>query len=133
MDYEFTGYSENMWNIRWQDGFEKEIEGKGIAEQLHCYGWSKFENLTRIPYTELEAHIRAERLENYVEPFQENRLIMQDGLVVGVLVGYYRVKYILPYMGYVYASSSDNNGAGYKEREWSKYLICLPLSHTLWE
>lgn len=63
---------------------------------------------------------------------EQNRLILKDGLVAGVLVGYYSVEYILPYMGYVYDSTSDNNGAGYKEREWSKYLICLPFSHTLW-
>ncbi|MCD8118687.1 MAG: hypothetical protein LUE29_04270 [Lachnospiraceae bacterium] len=133
MNLEFTEYTENMGTVRWQDGFEKEIEGKAIPEQLHCYGLSKFKGLTNIPYNELESHIKEEHLEDYVEPVEQNRLILMDGLVVGVLVGYYPVEYILPYMGYVYDSSSDNNGAGYKEREWSKYLICLPFSHTLWK
>ncbi len=39
---------------------------------------------------------------------------------------------LLPYQGHVYDSTSDNNGNGYKEREWYKYLVCLPYNHTLW-
>lgn len=134
MDYEFTDYQESMGSILWPEGFAEELAGRTIPEQLHCYGWSKLMSLTEVPYTELEDYINAKRWEySYLEPVKNTCLILRDGLVVGVVVvsGPHR-EYILPYKGYVYASTSDNNGAGYKETEWSKYLVCLPFSHTMW-
>ncbi len=138
MDYELTEYREEMGEIRLQDGFIRELQGKSIPEQLHCYGWSKLKKLTEIPYTELEEYIKADHDEDYVSPLQNDRLIVKDGLVVGVVIGYdvpgfTHAEYILPYGGYIYDSSSDNNGAGYKERDWWKHLVCLPYSHTLWK
>lgn len=71
------------------------------------------------------------------------RLIIRDNMMVGVALSedclyigenieYIRGQYILPYSRYIYYSASDNNGAGYKERNWYRYLVCLPYNHNLW-
>ncbi len=139
--YKQTEYAKEMGTIRWQDSFIDQLRGRTIEEQLHCYGWCKDHPLLNaIPFSEAEAYIRRERLEQDVSPVTNDKLIIKDGLVAGVDLSWSipsicqnHKEYVLPYGSCVYASALDNNGAGYKERKWYKYLICLPFDHTLWD
>ncbi len=132
MDYTLIEYKEEFGEINWQEGFENELKGKTIEEQLHCYGWSDDIRCTE-PYTELEKITNESKYrKGSITPVQEQKLIVKDGLIAGIMLCLGRVdKPIMPYRGYCYDSASDNNGAGYKEREWYKYLICLPFEHKL--
>ena len=146
MAFETVEYTEEMGEVNWQEGFEQELAGKTVEQQAHCYGWSvdflvggSDASYSTIPQLCEETERYREHLEQ-LDP-EYNKLIVKDGLVVGVTAPKYTYdghtwvktdRYLLPYKRYVYDSTSDNNGAGYKERDWYKYLICLPADHKLW-
>lgn len=123
-DLEILEYCEEMGPVLWPAGFERELEGKRIEEQLACYGvldgyrgplsyhLSNWAGLTE------DGQLQA--LEEYCG---WEKLILREGLVVG-FVRYGRT--ILPYQVVAEDSDSDNNGAGYKERTYYFYLVCVP-------
>ncbi len=136
-------YNESFGSVNFQDGFEKELVGKGIDKQIHCFAWTTVYDLCSVPYKELESTIKNnEYYKSNTEPASLHNIINKDGAIVGFVIKNYRFvdghieetenDTILPYQGYCYDVSSDNNGAGYKERKWYKYLICLPCNHQLW-
>ena len=117
-----------------------------INNQMRCFGWSKVKNIPQWDDERYYSETPDNSLIEYIEPLVQDRdhihLIMKDGIIVGVVIEGIRsfgdVKVIdtnsilFPGQGYIYDSSSDNNGAGYKTRKWYKYLVCLPHNHTLW-
>lgn len=142
----FINYNEGglLWNPI------QESHVKSIAQQMRCFGWSEFKRpvewddprlVAEKPDCELQQNIHSIMTDR-----DHMRQIMKKNMMVGVvlegIVGYYNScenhyyfkenDYILPYCGYVYSSTSDNNGAGYKEHDWYKYLVCLPYNHNLW-
>lgn len=139
-------YQESFGKIMWQEGFPKELAGRSLEAQLRCFAFTKHRHLTQIPYRELEKEARKES--GYLEgitPIPERwYLIVKEGIVCGVAYDEYAFdqasgqwktvgcRTILPYEGYKYDSTSDNNGSGYKTRDWYQYLVCLPYDHTLW-
>ena len=139
-------YQDSFGEPRWQEGFIKELTGRPLEEQLRCFAFTKYFSLTETPYQDLEKKIRERSL--YLEgtnPISEHwYVIVKNGMIVGVAHDEYAFdedsmqwivtgqETVLPYQGYVYDTSSDNNGSGYKERDWYKYLVCLPYDHTLW-
>jgi len=134
---EYIEYNEAFGPVKFQEGFEQELKGRSIEEQIHCYGWSVDISNTK-PYQTIEQLCEEDPWwRKHIEPAKRGTPIVRDGLVVGFRVetcfrddGDYF--YILPYEGYRYDCSEDNNGAGYKTRYWYKYLICLPFDHKLW-
>lgn len=138
---EIMQYQDSFGAIRWQEGFEQELAGRSVEEQMRCYALTEHSLLTDVPYSELEEKIREHvyyRIGTHAV-YDSWTAIVKDGLVVGVAYNDYgeygRIigkKPLMPYRGYVYDSTSDNNGSGYKERDWYKYLVCLPYNHTLW-
>lgn len=127
-----------------------EYRVKNIVQQMRCYGWTEYERPVKWDDPRLVAETPDPELQKKIQPLMTNRdsirLIVKENMVVGVTledaVGYshsgddyfYLTKElcILPNCRYVSSSTSDNNGAGYKERDWYKYLICLPYNHNLW-
>ena len=140
---EIFEYNESFGSVNFQDGFEKELIGKNIDRQIRCFAWTTVYDLCSVPYKELESTIKDnEYYKSQTEPASLNNIINKDGIIVGFVIKNYRFidgnreetenEIILPYQRYCYDVSSDNNGAGYKERKWYKYLICLPDEHKLW-
>lgn len=94
-----------------------------IEQQLRCYVWSESSELLDVDCRDIERHCE------------------KDGYVVGVAVDSnyldesgqrcFGSRYIMPYERYCYDTTSDNNGAGYKETDGYRYLICLPADHSL--
>lgn len=136
-------YNESFGSVSFQDGFEKELVGKGIDKQIHCFAWTTIHSLCSVPYKELESIIKEnDYYKSNTEPASFSNIIIKDDIIVGFVIKHYHLnegriegtenETILPYQGYCYDVSSDNNGAGYKERKWYKYLICLPCDHQLW-
>lgn len=143
MDYEVFEYSPSFGEVIWPEGFEEELRGKSIEEQVHCYAWYKHVNFGLCDHKEREQwFIERPWMLSSVEPVKQSRVIVRDGLVVGIVIAWgafdehgnwgTQYEYVLPFKGYCYDSTSDNNGAGYKESDWYKYLFCLPASHTFW-
>lgn len=130
---EIIPYEETFGQVRFQEGYEAMLAGLTIEEQVRCFALTEYEFLTDVPCAELEERIL---LKTY---YQERThsvspqwpVIVRDGIVVGFL---HRSsgRPLLPYQSYIYDYTSDNNGAGYKERYWYKHLICLPCDHKLW-
>ena len=137
---EIMQYEDSFGPVKWQEGFEKELAGRSIEEQLRCFALTEYSWMCDIPYAELEKTIRQREysLGGIHAVYDEWSAVVHNGMVVGV--AYNRWDYgrvigkmpLLPYCGYVYDSSSDNNGSGYKTCDWYKYLVCLPYDHTLW-
>lgn len=138
---EIMEYQETFGKINFQDGFLESLKGKSIAEQIRCYALTEFLFLTTIPYTALEDLIKQQAfyLNQTHAVYSYWKAIVKDDIVVGFAYPEYGeygkiIDYIplLPYRGYVFDTTSDNNGAGYKERDWYEYLICLPENHSFW-
>ena len=128
----------------------QECRVANITRQLRCYGWSEFKRPVEWNDPRLVAEKPDPELQRMIQPIMAKRdnirLIVKENMVVGVAledaIGYLRSDddyfyltedhYLFPYYGFVYSSTSDNNGAGYKERDWHRYLICLPYNHNLW-
>lgn len=118
---EILEYTEDMGTVRWPAGFEQELEGKSIEQQLAHYRvidrW-----LGRLSYYLLNwaSCSGLEPLENYAG---WEKIIVRNGKVVGFVR---RGRTILPYRVVAEDYTSDNNGAGYKERTDYYYLVCVP-------
>lgn len=118
-------YQENFGEIRFPDGFEEELKGKSVEEQVACYA------IAGAKLHEMSYHMADERYFIRYIPIQTDHydVIMKDGLVVGFMSG---SRAILPYQ-YIYSSgyTSDNNGAGYKYSDGTDfYLVCVPSDWT---
>ena len=131
-------YQETFGPVRWQEGFEQELAGRTPEEQRRCYALTERRCLCDVPYRQVEETARREGWK--LEPVSDRwSVIMKEDTVAGFAYSVYRgldrgieKKPLLPYGGYVYDSTSDNNGSGYKTRDWYKYLVCLPCDHGLW-
>jgi len=135
-------YEEKYGAFTLPEGFAAELQGLTISRQARCYAWAE-ESIVglygkTLDFRALAAYC-AEHTDKrkYLEPLRENEtLIVKDGIVVGVSMPSHGScgepdKYF-PGDRYCYDSDSDNNGAGYKERNYYKYLVCLPAEHTFW-
>lgn len=130
--------------------YSKSCRTSILMKQMRCYGWSELKRPVEWNDPRLTSHTPNFKLQEIIHPimmdWEKIRLIVKDDMMVGVMLDdllnchfsdkeasfYYEEHSILPYDGYVYDSTSDNNGAGYKERELNRYLICLPYNHNLW-
>ena len=145
MNYELVEYRKEFGPVLWQDGFEAELAGLCVEDQLKLYAWSKYAGPARdVSYKDVEGKVRSGEYDMAeFEPVQPDKVIVKDGLVVGVMIAKWFFDAqtvtshkedvcVMAYGKYCYDYTCDNNGAGYKERYWYKYLICLPGNHTLW-
>lgn len=134
-------YEESFGPVRFQEGYEAQLAGLSIEEQVRCFALAESGYLTKVPYAELEETVKTiyyySQTTKPVHDFWT--VIVREGIVVGFARSEYAPRSsrivqvpLLPYQGYVYDSTSDNNGAGYKEQDWYKYLVCLPRDHKLW-
>lgn len=123
-DLQRLEYSGEMGKILWPAGFAQELEGKTVEEQLGCYRVLEREqgplSYQLADWTAYERWGRLHTLDSF-EGWE--KLILRDGLIVG-FVRYGRT--ILPYQVAESDYASDNNGAGYKERSFYSYLVCVP-------
>ena len=114
-------YQEYFGKIYFPDGFEEELLGKSIEDQIACYA------IANMKLHEISYHFfNFKMIQNFTPiPIQHYDVIIKDGMVVGFMSGR---RAILPY-NYIYSEgySSDNNGAGYKYGSGTDYyLICIP-------
>ena len=120
-DLEILEYTEDMGKVCWPAGFEQELEGKTLQQQLDCYrviDWG----LRPLSYYLInwEKCGSLETLDRYAG---WEKLILRKGKIVGFVR---QGKTILPYWVVCSDTESDNNGAGYKERTDYCYLVCVP-------
>ncbi len=142
---EFVEYREDMGKVDFQPGFEDELKGRTIEEQMHCFCW--IESNSRhtwsygyddVPYKDMPDYITSYSLFKSSKGFTP---VVRDGLVVGLMRTFItcdddgnwveRQTAVLPYYGYTYDSESENNGAGYRTSYSNRNLVCLPYDHTL--
>lgn len=120
-DLEILEYNEDMGRIWWPAGFEQELEGKSIEEQVKHYSvidWA----VGPLSYYLLNWKNRKD-----LEPLERyagwEKIVVREGKVVGFVR---RGRTILPYRVVAADYDSDNNGSGYKERTDYYYLACVP-------
>ena len=121
MDLELVEYSEEMGRIVWPVGFEHVLAGKPIEQQLAHY-----RILDWWPGP-LSYYLTNWAACNWLKPLGDwcgwEKIILRDVRVVGFV---YRGRTILPYQMVEEDVTSENNGAGYKERTDRYVLVCVP-------
>lgn len=123
-DLQRLEYSGEMGKVLWPAGFARELEGKTVEEQLRCYRiLDREQEPLSYQLADWAAYERWGLLHTLDSLGGWEKLILRDGLIVG-FVRYGRT--ILPYQVAASDSASDNNGAGYKERTFYSYLVCVP-------
>jgi len=140
MKFKTIPYKEEYGPVKMPEGFLQQLEGKTTDEQAECFVWVEEGFGTGLEPEVLLERCKKFKLEykNYVLPLDEHdTLIVKDGIVVGAALTYHTrdgiiLEPIMLYGNYCYDITSDNNGAGYKETRWYKYLQCLPAGHGLW-
>lgn len=120
-DLEILEYSEDMGKVCWPAGFAQELEGKTLRQQLEHYRVADW-GLRPLSYY-LVNWAKCSGLETLDRYAGWEKIIVRDGKIVGFVR---RGKVILPYWVVYSDSDSDNNGAGYKERTYYYYLVCVP-------
>lgn len=147
-EYEDNSLNHEADRLIWDES--KEFHFQSIPAQMRCFGWSERERPVEWDDPRLVSENPDPELQEIIHPLMmekdERRLIVKEKIIVGVAlsstIGLFNSgdhcyqlmedHCILPYHGYVSSSSSDNNGSGYKTRDWYTYLICLPYNHNLW-
>lgn len=123
-DLEILEYTGDMGMICWPAGFEQVLEGKTMEEQLRHYMILDHYQSPLSYYLAGWSNLAATKSLVPLSDYSNwEKVILRDGKVVGfVRMG----RTILPYHVVMEDSTSDNNGAGYKERTDYYYLVCVP-------
>ena len=123
-DMERLEYSGEMGKVLWPAGFARELEGKNIEAQMCCYrviDW--YQGPLSYHLANWAAYAEGKQLHTLDAFGGWEKLILRDGLVVGFVRN---GRTILPYWVVAEDYTSENNGAGYKERTDYSYLVCVP-------
>ena len=142
-------YKEEYGRVYFQQGFEEELRGKTIQEQMHCYCW--LHGISSSPdirgyydrdYRTIPAYIKSFKT---MCPFTSSAghiPVVKDGLVVGLSFTQYRYTenrekesfqaVYLPYECFCYEYDEELDGSGHIRTYRNKYLVCLPYDHDLW-
>lgn len=118
-------YEEAWGEPVFPEGFEDEIRGLPIEEQMNRYRVTEYSSYCNTEYKERTLTRWYSRLD---KDSDVRGVIVRDGLVVGVLLNNDcgRDCPCLPGECVCTYYASDNDGAGYKERMDYKWLLCVP-------
>lgn len=120
-------YREKDGVIDWPDGFEARLEGKTLEQQMECYVITESISMSKRAYREITSEEIKMKCTRLADCKEIQKLIVRGKQLVGVVFkGYWHTARLMPYQSVCTYYDSENNGAGYKEREDYAYLICLP-------
>jgi hypothetical protein len=124
--YPLTQYQEEFGEIKMPEGFEKLLEGKTLEEQMEHYAILERMNVAKSAYGEITSEMVTERGRKLCDCKEVEELIVKGETLVGVVFkGYWKIVYLLPCKSVLTYYASDNDGAGYNEREDYAFLVCL--------
>ena len=118
-------YEEKFGKILFPEGFEDVLKGLSVEEQMEFYRVTCYSVYSQSNWKERTYKGYALRLD---KDRDVTALIVKDGILVGIMIlnDSNREVPCLAEESVCTYYSSDNNGAGYKERiEYTK-LICVP-------
>lgn len=125
--YFTEAYQEKDGAIEWPDGFEARLEGKTLEQQMKCYAITESIHMSRSSYGEITGDDVRTKCKRLADCEEIQRLIVRERQLVGVVFkGYWSAVRLMPYRRVCTYYASENDGAGYNEREDYAYLICLP-------
>jgi len=117
-------YIEEYGEVIYPEGFEAQLKGKTIEEQMKCFSTAGSSNFRHTGWSD-RTSTRYSALEDNEEVLA---IVVKDGLIAGIIAndddGY--ECFIAPEKGICTYYAEDNNGAGYKTRTDYLYLVCVP-------
>lgn len=114
----------------WPEGFLEKLKGLPLQEQMKYYRIVEEEHFSRTAYGEITSS-NMHRYGYALEKYSALRgLILDDGVLVGVLIKTYFHQYdngavMLPYRDICTYYASDDNGSGSNDREDYAHLCCV--------
>lgn len=122
-----VSYQKDFGEYQFPEGFREQLVGLSVAEQMQFY------RVTEIRVQSTDADWRERRAQKWFTKLDQSSdvdaLVVDGDLVVGIIVNAYfdckKPLLIGQKIGICTASNSDNNGAGYKERDWYCYLAAV--------
>ena len=124
-------YEESFGAYTFPAGFEETLKGKTIEQQMDCYRLTMSVTDANTDWRERTHGMWYVKLDRVSDV---RALIVHGDTLVGILVEDDNGREVPCFADERVCTyyAQDNNGAGYKERDWYRYLICLPADHTLW-
>lgn len=118
-------YTENLGKYTLPEGLFELLSGKSIEEQMNYFRTSGSYRLSNTYWSDRTEYSSLSRID---EDDEVKAIIVDNGIIVGVMVKDYN--YSCEVACFVEDSvctyyASDNNGAGYKEREDYFYLYAV--------
>jgi len=116
--------------LTWPDGFLEKLTGRPLEAQMDFYRIVETEVRSRTAYGEITSENRYEfgcALKDYRGL---NALIVEDGVLVGVMIASWSDRYgwgapAFPYRDICTYYASDDNGSGSKDRIDYAHLCCV--------
>lgn len=119
-----VNYEEKFGKVNFPEGFEEKLSNLSVEEQMEYYRVTCFSKYSVTDWKERTYEGSAVRLDRDSDV---KALIVKGGILVGVMIldDCNREVPCLAEESVCTYYSSDNNGAGYKERIEYTYLICV--------
>ena len=122
-----VSYQKEFGEYKFPEGFREQLVGHSVEEQMQFY------RVTEIRAQSTDANWRERRAQKWFTKLDQGSdvaaLVVDGDLLVGIIVNAYfqseEALLIGQSRGVCTASNSDNNGAGYKERDWYCYLAAV--------
>lgn len=120
-------YREEFGEVELPEGFEEELRGKSLGEQMERFRIASSISLTKTYYGEEGSSRVLEESRALDDDGGFVGLIVKDGVIVGVLIKSWRGREepCLPNRCVCTYWASDNEGSGTNDREDYAYLICV--------
>lgn len=120
-------YEESFGEIHFPEGFAEKLRGKTLEEQMECYRITEITEISGYSYGEQGESRRREKIWSLAEYSGCRKLVVKDGLLVGVTLLAYdrRPRPCLPGQGVCTYFSCDDDGPGSTSRSDCVRLDCV--------
>lgn len=120
-------YEEGFGEIKFPEGFAEKMRGKTPEEQMECYRITEITEISSCSYGEQGGSRRREKVCSLAEYSGCRKLVVKDGLLVGVIILAYdgSPRPCLPGQGVCTYFSCDDDGPGSTSRSDCARLDCV--------
>ena len=119
-----VAYQKSFGDYKLPDGLKEKLQGLPLEKQVDFFRTTEFWSFCNTGWTERRAQRGYVRVEDNSDV---KGLIVDDGIIVGAMIQPYYGEPVPCFLDESVCTyyASDNNGAGYKEREDYTYFVAV--------